>query len=94
MPRAFHSSWFDHPNNICWGARKLKKILCIELICTTEPKDIDIFPIEFVFAIRKFSESYGLTFYTQDIKGIQGPHIRLAAYRGEIFGINLRINSP
>ena len=27
MPRPSHSSWFDHPNNICWGVQFTKALI-------------------------------------------------------------------
>jgi hypothetical protein len=27
MPRPSHSSWFDHPNNICWAAQIIKLLI-------------------------------------------------------------------
>jgi hypothetical protein len=27
VPRPSHSSWYDHPNNICWGVQIIKLLI-------------------------------------------------------------------
>jgi hypothetical protein len=29
MSRSFHSSWFDHPNNIWWGLQIIKFLIML-----------------------------------------------------------------
>ena len=54
-PTSFILIW--SPDYYLLRSVQTQNMLCVELISTNIPKHIDIVPIEFVFVIRKFSES-------------------------------------